>query len=197
MTTQLAKVLSAIDSINAQDPNQIIFNNVSTPKELAYSQQMSACLAQYWPDANELLKIAVHAQHIQRWQLKRSDYPEGKAGYYSWRIAQGKHHAQLTMALMLEQGYSDEQAQVCGAIIRKENLKSNSDTQTLEDVACLVFLSHYFDEFAATYIAQDNEAKVVRIVKLTWGKMSEQAHTIALGLTLPEHLAALVAKALN
>ena len=55
---------------------------------------------------------------------------------------------------------------------------------------------HYFDEFAAKYTEQDNEAKIVRIVQLTWSKMSTQAHDIALGLTLPDHLAVIVNKAL-
>ena len=40
-------------------------------------------------------------------------------------------------------------AETTACIIRKENLKSNLDSQTLEDVACLVFLQYYFDEFAA------------------------------------------------
>ena len=192
----LNNTLSKIDEINGQDPNSIVFNGTSQAKELLYGQQMTDCLKQYWPDANELLQIAVRAQHIKRWQLKRTEYPAGKAGYYQWRIAQGKFHAQLTASIMLEQGYTDKQAEQCATIIRKENLKTNSDSQTLEDVACLVFLMHYFDEFAAKYTEQGNEAKIVRIVQLTWRKMSEEAHDIALTLTLPDHLAAIVAKAL-
>ncbi len=197
MPTQLNNVLTAIDEINAQDPNQVQAKGALIAKELLYSQQMTKCLAQYWPDADEIVQIAVHAQHIKRWALKRSDYPEGKAGYYAWRIAQGKLHAEMTSNLMLESGYSSEQADNCAKILRKENIKTNSDTQTLEDVACLVFLMHYFDDFSAKYIAQDNEAKVIRIVQLTWKKMSEKAHGIALSLTLPNHLADLVGKALK
>ena len=97
---------------------------------------------------------------------------------------------------MLQHGYSEEQAEQTACIIRKEQLKNNTDSQTLEDVACLVFLSHYFDEFATKYLEQENEAKIIRIVQLTWKKMSQQAHEIALKLTLPEHLAAIVSKAL-
>jgi hypothetical protein len=192
----LNKTLSAIDDINRQDPNLIEVNNYQQPKELVYGQQMTDCLNQYWPSANELLQIAVRAQHIKRWQLKRTEFPDGKAGYYQWRIAQGKFHAELTASIMLEQGYSDDDAQKCASIIRKENLKTNLDSQTLEDVACLVFLMHYFDEFAAKYTLNDNEAKIIRIVQLTWKKMSDKAHDIALSLTLPEHLAKIVAKAL-
>ncbi|PKG83446.1 DUF4202 domain-containing protein [Colwellia sp. 75C3] len=198
MTSEnLNNTLAAIDEINRQDPNTILSNDISQAKELVYGQQMTDCLKQYWPESNELLQIAVRAQHIKRWQLKRTEFSEGKTGYYQWRIAQGKFHAELTANIMLEQGYTTDQSEQCAAIIRKENLNTNSDSQTLEDVACLVFLMHYFDEFAAKYTEQDNEAKIVRIVQLTWKKMSEQAHDIALGLTLPEHLGVIVTKALS
>jgi len=201
ITNQLKNVLSAIDDINNQDINITLVEGKEYPKELLYGQRMTACLTQHWPQASELLQIAVRAQHIKRWHLKRCDYAQDKAGYYQWRIALGKYHAQLTAQIMLEQGYNKEQAEQTASIICKENLKDkasvlNFDSQTLEDVACLVFLSHYFDEFSAKYIEQDNEAKIIRIVQLTWKKMSDDAHNIALKLTLPEHLSALVAKAL-
>jgi len=197
MTSEkLNNTLSAIDEINSQDPNTIIFDDCTYAKELIYGQQMSTCLNLYWPDANEVLQIAVRAQHIKRWQSKRTDFKAGKAGYYQWRIGQGKFHAELAASLMIDCGYTPEQSEQCASVLRKENLKTNSDTQTLEDVACLVFLMYYFDEFATKHIEQDNEAKIVRIVQLTWGKMSDEAHDIALSLTLPDHLGAIVAKAL-
>ena len=203
MSNQLQDVLAAIDEINAKDTNITVFENKNYPKELIYGQRMTACLAKHWPQANELLQIAVRAQHIKRWHLKRSEFSLGKAGYYQWRIALGKFHAQLTASIMLEQGYSEAQAAQTASIICKENLKSktsntlNQDSQTLEDVACLVFLEHYFDDFASKYLEQDNEAKIIRIVQLTWKKMSEDAHNIALKMTLPDHLADIVNKALG
>jgi hypothetical protein len=195
-STRLTSVLNTIDQINSEDPNKTLVDGNSQPKELIYGQYMTTCLEQYFPQSSELLQIAVRAQHIKRWQLKRSEFAAGKAGYYQWRIEQGKFHAQLAKSIMLEQGYDEDEAESTACILRKEKLKTNSDTQTLEDVACLVFLQYYFDEFAAKYIEQDNEEKIIRIVKLTWGKMSERAHDIALSLTLPDHLAAIVGKAL-
>lgn len=189
---QLHSVITAIDDINSEDPNTTIVNGETQPKELLYGQYMSACINQYWPESSELLQIAVRAQHIKRWHLKRTEFDAGKAGYLKWRIEQGKFHALLTKSLMLENGYSEEDAETTAELLRKEKIKSNPDTQTLEDVACLVFLQHYFDEFAAKH----TEEKIIRILQLTWRKMSDQAHDIALKLTLPEHLAALVGKAL-
>ncbi|MFT5759935.1 MAG: hypothetical protein ACI9LM_004719 [Alteromonadaceae bacterium] len=186
-------VLSAIDEINTEDPNQTIIDGKKQPKELLYGQYMSHCLEQYWPDADELLQIAVRAQHIKRWHLKRTDYDVGKAGYFKWRIAQGKFHAELTKSLMIEHGFNEKEAETTAKMLRKEKLKSNLGSQTLEDVACLVFLQYYFDEFSAKH----DEEKIIRILQKTWAKMSDTAHDIALKLTLPEHLALLVNKALS
>lgn len=190
--TQLQNVLHAIDTINTADINTTIVDGISHPKELLYGQNMSACLAKYWPNASEHLQIAVRAQHVQRWHLKRVDFAEGKKGYLTWRKELGIFHAATAKSLMLAHGYSEVAAETTAAIIRKEDLKSNSESQTLEDVACLVFLQYYFDEFAAKH----KEEKIIRIVQLTWRKMSDQGHEIALGLTLPPHLAKLVGKAL-
>jgi len=195
-SSRLTTVIAAIDKINNEDPNQTIIDGNSQPNELLYGQYMTTCLTKYFPLSNELLQIAVRAQHVKRWQLKRTEFETGKAGYYQWRIAQGKFHAQLAKSLMLENGFDEYEAETTACILRKEKLKTNTDTQTLEDVACLVFLQYYFDAFAAKYTETDNEAKIIRIVKMTWGKMSERGHEIALSLTLPDHLAVLVGKAL-
>lgn len=194
MTNQrLTKTLNAIDNINQQDPNTELVNGESIAKELIYGQRMSACLLEYWPEASEFLQIAVRAQHIKRWHLKRNEFAEGKTGYFTWRKELGKFHAELASTLMIDNGYDENEAELTANIVKKAKLKSNIDSQTLEDVACLVFLSYYFDEFSAKY----SEDKIVRIVQKTWHKMSDKGHEIALTLTLPEHLAAIVKKALS
>lgn len=191
--SRLASVLAEIDNINRQDPNITLVDGQSQPKEWVYAQRMTACLAAHWPEAGELVQIAVHGQHIKRWFIKREDYDTGKVGYLKWRKALGVHHAQLTTDIMQAQGFNDDDIAHTGAVIRKEKLKSDPDAQTLEDVACLVFLSHYFDEFSAKH----DEEKIVRILQKTWKKMSDKAQQIALKLELPEHLAVLVGKALG
>ncbi|MFT4928700.1 MAG: hypothetical protein ACI8WB_004820 [Phenylobacterium sp.] len=191
-TDRLAAVLTAIDNINAQDPNQTLVDSKPQPKELIYAQQMTATLAQHWPDADELLQIAVHGQHIKRWSVKRDEYELGKAGYLKWRKALAVLHADLTQSIMLAEGYDDTQAAQTGAVIRKEKLRSDPRAQTLEDVACLVFLSHNLGEFAAKH----DDAKVIDILQKTWRKMSDKGHEITLSVKLADDLAALVNKAL-
>ena len=196
--SKLEQVLQAIDIINAEDEKSTIFEGKEHPKELLYGHFMTDCLAQYWENPSQYLQIAVRGQHIKRWHLKRTEFASGKAGYYSWRIALGKFHAELTASLMIDAGYSAQQAEQTAVMIRKQDLKTNCDSQSLEDVACLVFLQHYFNDFAAQYTdSSEGEEKIIRIVKLTWGKMSSKAQGIALTLTLPEHLAKLVKEALK
>ncbi len=193
MTSKLQSVLDEIDEINRQDQNQEIVDGIAQPKELLYGQRMSECLHTYWPNASELLQIAVRAQHLKRWHIARKEYPMGKAGYYAWRTALGVFHAETAQELMLSKGYSEQEANQTASMLKKERLKSNPDAQTLEDVACLVFLMHYFGPFAEKH---SNE-KIISIVQKTWKKMSDQAKDIALSLTLPPHLGKLVAQALS
>ena len=72
-------------------------------------------------------------------------------------------------------------------------MKRNLDTQTIEDVICLVFLQFYFDPF----IAKHSDEKIVDIVQKTWGKMSEKGHDIALQLSYSDKGLSLVKKALG
>ena len=106
---RLTSTLAAIDSINADDPNTTMLENSEQPNELIYGQRMSACLNSYWPEASEYLQIAVRAQHIKRWHLKRADFPAGKAGYLNWRKQLGIFHAELTKEIMIENNYSEEE----------------------------------------------------------------------------------------
>ena len=192
MTDLLTKTLADIDAINSQDPNNDVVDNNPIAKELIYGQRMSDCLNQHWSNASEHLQIAVRAQHIKRWSIVRNEYPDGKAGYLKWRKALGVMHAELAAKLMMENGYSAQDSKLTAAIIRKEKLKSNEDSQALEDVACLVFLMFYFEPFAAKH----NKEKIISILQKTWRKMSNKSQSIALTLALPEHLSSLVAEAL-
>ncbi len=192
MGASLNSVFENIDQINQLDPNLETIDGQSIPKELLYGQRMSECLNQYWPDADEYVQIAVRAQHIKRWHIKRSEYPEGRKGYHQWRRNLGKFHAELAVEIMQAHGYNEQAIAETASIIRKEDLKSNPKTQTLEDVACLVFLSYYFEPFAAKH----SDEKIIAIVQKTWGKMSDKARGIALSLTLPLHLSKLVEQAL-
>ncbi len=189
MSERLDRIFAAIDAANAADPTFIEIDGEQWPAEQLYGERMSAWLDRFAPEAGELVKIAVRAQHLERFKLPRSDFPMDRAGYHRWRNEQKRRHAMRVAELMREAGYSDAEAERVGAIVRKERLRVDPEAQLLEDVACLVFLTHYFASFAA----QREEDKLVAIIAKTWRKMSPAAREEALRLPLPEHLAPLVA----
>ena len=94
---------------------------------------------------------------------------------------------------MLEAGYEREDAKRVGALIRKERLKHDEEAQALEDVACLVFLEHY----AAEFIAEHSDDKVIAILGKTAGKMSAAGLAATTRLGLPERLSRLLHEALE
>ncbi|OXY83372.1 DUF4202 domain-containing protein [Oceanimonas doudoroffii] len=187
-SSRLERVMSAIDQINSQDPNQ----QDHRPKELLYSERMTRQLQLFAPDAGELLHIAARAQHIRRWAIPRADYPMDRTGYKRWRSDLAQYHADLTANLMAEAGYDENERRRVGDLLQKKRLKQDADVQILEDVICLVFVQHYLEDFAAGH----DEDKVVDIIRKTWRKMSEQGHQAALALPLSPAMQALVGKAL-
>lgn len=90
-------------------------------------------------------------------------------------------------------GYNAEEAARVGALIRKEDLKIDEETQALEDVACLVFLDDQFEEFEKSH----DEGKILGILRKTWGKMSEKGREMALDMKMDGRPAELMKKALE
>lgn len=190
--------IAAFDNANSQDPNFEESEGREYPKELLYGQRMSEMQERYIPDASEAVKLAVRAQHIQRWKSPRSDFPMDKPGYMLWRTGLYKFHAETAGNLMREAGYDEEMTERVKTIVSKKGLKTNPETQLMEDVADLVFLEHYMSGFAAQHPEYD-EAKWILIIKKTWQKMSPAAHEFALTgkIKLPEALVPLISKAIQ
>ena len=192
MSGSFERAIAAIDALNAQDPRPDP-HEPNLTFESAYSRRMTRWLDLFQPEASEELKLAARAQHVTRWRLPREDYPKNREGYKRWRTDLAELHAQTTAEILRECGYEDETVTHVESLLKKRNLKADSECQTLEDVICLVFLEFYFADFAA----QHDEPKLIRILQRTWAKMSERGHQAALQLPLPPHLAQLVQKAVS
>jgi hypothetical protein len=190
--------IAAFDRANAQDPNKEMFDGKEYPKELLYAQRMTDMQERFAPGASEAVKLAVRAQHIQRWKSPRSDFPMDKPGYMLWRTNLYKFHAETAGNLMKEAGYDDEMVARVKTIVGKKELKTNPETQLMEDVVDLVFIEHYLLAFAGQHPDYD-EAKWIVIIKKTWNKMSSSAHEFALAgkIRLPEPLVPLILKAVQ
>ncbi|MGO1615983.1 MAG: DUF4202 domain-containing protein, partial [Halomonas sp.] len=194
MPTAFEQTLVAIDALHAEDPRATtLTDGTSMPQELAYAQRMSGWLDCVHDAPDEVLRLAVRAQHLQRWLVPRAEYPEGRVGYLTWRRDQSIRAGDATAQLMLEAGYSDKDANRAAKIIGKKGLGRDADVQALEDCACLVFLENYFADFSRK-IEHDH---MVRIVQMTWRKMSPRAHELALTLPMTDASLALVKEALG
>ncbi len=187
--------IAAIDEANARDPHIVETDSRAVPAELLYGRRMSETLAAAAPDASELLRIAARGQHIERWTSPRTSYPAGRAGYLKWRNDLKDFHARRLGEIMAAAGYEAPEAARVGALVRKERLRTDPEAQMLEDVACLVFLSHYLADFLRKTDADDG--KLARILAQTWNKMSEAGRTYAGKLDLPPHVLALLKRGLE
>ena len=187
-----------INSANSKDPNHETCDGKDWPKELLYSDRMLEMINRYAPEADEAQMLSVQAQHIERWKSPRSDYPMNRKGYYQWRTNLYSFHAETAATLLQQAGYDSDFIERVKLAIGKKSLKSNKDTQMLEDVTALVFIEHYMLAFAEKH-PEYSEEKWIDIIRKTWRKMTERAHQFALGgnIELPEPLVPVIQKALS
>lgn len=194
-SSRFQQAIAKFDAANAQDPNQELFEGKSYPKELIYARRMTAMLEKFAPDATEAVQLASRCQHICRWQKPRADYPMDGVGYKQWRTNLYKFHGDTAGEIMREVGYDDDMIARVQALLRKEKLKANPETQMLEDVVDLVFLQYYLADFVVKYSHYDEE-KLLGILRKTWRKMSEAGHAAALKLNYTPEILAVIQKAL-
>ena len=190
---KLQQAFELFDAANAKDPNTEIFEGKTYPKEVLYAERMTNTLNSFAPKASEALQLTARSQHICRWEIGRDLYPMNREGYLRWRQELKKFHAKKASEILKQVGYSEETITKVAFLLEKKQLKKNEDTQTLEDVVCLVFLTYYFEPFAAKH----PEDKTIDILQKTWRKMSEKGQQAALQLPLSQSSLALVSKAIS
>jgi hypothetical protein len=185
------KIIADFDAYNSKDPNTERVAGVVFPKELLYAQRMSQRLEVYFPEAPVHLRLAARCQHIGRWEIARDKYPMNRTGYLKWRTVLKKHHAQIVNGILTQHGVAETDRALVTNLILKANLKTNKETQVLEDVVCMVFLEFYIEEFAEKH----DDEKLINILYKTMKKMSNKAITTAGIIKYSERIKGLVEKA--
>ncbi|MEM7343126.1 MAG: DUF4202 domain-containing protein [Chloroflexota bacterium] len=184
--------IGLIDNIHAKDPTHLIVDGNVYPQSLFQARRRTYWLGQLVADEPaEPLKLAVRAQHLRRWEIPRSSYPQGRTGYLAWRKDLKAFHAKEAAAILQKVGYPTEIIERVETIILKKRLKLDLDVQYLEDTLCLVFLETQFSDFA-----QKEADKIGEIVRKTWRKMSERGQQLALQLPLSSTDQTIVERAL-
>lgn len=195
MPSRFDAAIRAIDAANATDPRTEQVDGITQPKELIYARRMSACLLRIYPQASETLQIAARAQHLCRWQILRSSYPLGRDGYNAWRTACRQHHADSVAEILCSLGYARMEIERVQNVIKKNDLKTDSESQALENVVGVVFVEFYLDAFLADHAAYD-EAKLTGILKKTFRKMDGTGHDAILDLPLESSKRSMIAAAM-
>jgi tRNAThr (cytosine32-N3)-methyltransferase len=188
-----AKARELIDVAHSADPKSTADGK---PAELVYADRVEAWVVRVSLEATPLLKLAARCQHLERWSVPRTSFPEGKVGYLNWRRSLYVKQAARAKELLVQAGVANSEADEAATWIAKSGLKTNAGTQALEDAACLVFLENEIEDFAAQHAEYPAE-KFVDIIKKTWRKMSPAAHEAALGLNLRANIAGLVKAAVS
>ena len=187
------QAIEQFDLVNQQDPNIEVYQEAEYPKELLYSMRTTTWLNKLDPKASEALQLAARSQHICRWTIARDSYPMDRKGYLQWRTALKKFHAQKAANILGECGYENDTIERVKSLIQKQRLKTDPESQALEDVVCLVFLEFYFEEFAAKHQSE----KVIEIVRKTWKKMSSKGRQLAGSINLNQQSRDLIALAVG
>jgi hypothetical protein len=191
--SRFTQAIAAIDAANAEDPNALVVDGVTRPKEVAHAQLATAWVERLRPDASEALLLAARGHHFRRWTVPRSSYPAGRAGYLKWRRDLHRRHAEELGALLLTCGYDPATIDRVGALVRKEGLGHDPDAQALEDALCLVFLETQLADVAGRL----DEAKMLDVLRKTAKKMSPEALAHAAQLPLDEQARVLLRQALD
>ena len=191
--SRLLQAFELFDEYNKRSPEQVVWKDQAYPSEYFYAVELYNWVKKIQPDANEYLLLASRSQHIGRWEIPRSDYPEGRTGYLKWRSDLGKFHASKAGEILEQVGYTPEEIQRVQQIIQKLRLKLDDDVQVIENALCLVFLEFQYDDL----ILKLSEEKMINVLRKTWKKMSKAGHDAALQLQYSPQGSSLISKALQ
>ena len=183
---------AAIDLANSRDPR----DHHGVPLALAQGRMAEEWVMRLAPQASDALRLAARAHHLRRWELPRSDYPAGRAGYLRWRRAQQQRHARDLASVAALAGLDGSVSARAAEIVSKQQLGSDPEVQTFEDAVSLTFLATEFEPVVAR-LADDTKA--TGIVAKTLTKMSEagceQAEALAATGQLDDHSQRILARA--
>ena len=185
---------AAMDEANDQDPRRERDDDgVEHALEVLYARRLTEWVRKLVSEPSEALLLAARGLHIERWQIPRNAYPMTKRGYFQWKNRLKRVHADRTAEILSRVGYDETTVGRVRELILRSTYPRDPESRIIEDAVSLLFLERQFAGFAA----KTERSKVVSVVREVWGKMTAQAHEIALTMRLTDDLAAIVAEALS
>jgi hypothetical protein len=163
--------VSAIDAANADDPTRIVVRGEEQPLALVHGRLAVEWVHTIHPDAPDEWLLAARAHHLRRWEVPRSDYSAGKAGYLRWKRDQRQRHAREVAVLLDHVGYEADVIERVQALVRRDHLATDQGAQAVEDAACLVFIETQLAD-VSTKLDRDH---LIDVIRKTAKKMSSAA----------------------
>ena len=192
-SSRFAEAIVAIDTANAADPTSAVVRGSTHPLALVHGQLAAEWVAKLHPEADETWLLAARAHHLRRWEVPRTDYETGKAGYLQWKRDQRVRHAADVGALLAEVEYDPQTIERVQALVRRDRLASDAGSQAVEDAACLVFIETQLADIATKL---DHE-HLIDVIRKTAKKMSPEALAAVSSIPLGDQVQSLLAAALT
>lgn len=183
-TESFIKAVIEFEKAHREDPNFEYSEGKAIPAEWLYAQRLVSRIKALRPTASEELLLAAFCQHLYRWEIARSDYPDGRIGYLEWRTFLAKYQSQKAAEILVRAGFTEQTISRIHSITLKDNLHNDEEAQALEDAVCLIFMEYYLEDFAA----KNPHLEFKRILFKTMDKMSKGGITEALKISFPEQI---------
>lgn len=191
-SAHFAAAIIAIDMANAADPTSVVVRGSTHPLALVHGQLAAEWVARLHPEADETWLLAARAHHLRRWEVPRSDYAAGKAGYLKWKRDQRVRHAADVGSLLAEVQYEADEIERVQALVRRDHLATDAGSQAVEDAACLVFIETQLADIATKL----DHNHLIDVIRKTAKKMSPAALAAVSTIPIGELEQSLLAAAL-
>jgi hypothetical protein len=185
--------VAAIDAANADDPTRILVRGAEQPRAQGHGVLAAEWVADLHPDADETWLLAARAHHLRRWELPRSSYETGRAGYLKWKRDQRRRHADDAGVLLATIGYEAATIERVQALVRRDHLATDAGSQAIEDAACLAFVETQLADVATKL----DRAHLVDVLRKTAKKMSPEGAAAIARIPLGDAERTLLAEALG
>ena len=160
--------ITAIDTANADDPTRIVVRGQEVPLAQVHGTLAAGWVSELHPDADETWLLAARAHHLRRWELPRTAYETGRAGYLKWKRDQRRRHARDVGELLAAVGYDEPTIARVQALVRRDDLAIDPGSQAIEDAACLAFVETQLADLAGKL----DRAHLIDVVRKTARKMT-------------------------
>ncbi len=183
--------------VHAQDPRREADADPDQPQdqptEWLYTQRLIGWVARLDPEASEELMLAAHGLHLSRWTVPRDSYPMTRKGYHDWRDRLRALHADESEAILRECLYDEATVARVRELVDRTTYPDDPESRVIEDAVSLLLIERQLGEFAA----KTERAKLMRVVRRVWVRMTPSAQELALALPLGEAEAEIIREALD